>query len=400
MTTSSTLQRPPVKEEPLPAKKLEPPAARLTWPQAVAWRLRRHHLDRRVARSEMVAVAERLCGLHAQLMSSAELTLWARVEDLEPQALADGLWKERTLVKTWAMRGTLHVLPAADYPMWQSALSTYRNYLKPSWLRAFGVSADKLERFLGAVADALRDQLLTREELAAAVSRLTGSAELGEKVLGSWGSLLKPACYRGQLCFGPGVGQKVRFAHPETWLGPSDAVDPQAAVLDVARAFLGAHGPATRDDFARWWAISPAQGQATIKGLGEEAVEVDVEGTPAWMLAESLPGARERRRPHSVRLLPAFDQWVIAATRHVDQLLPGPLSSRIYRPQGWISPVLAVDGHTLGVWRHERKGAAVEVEIEPFVDLPAKVRRAAEHEAERLAAFLGGTLKLSWAATP
>jgi Winged helix DNA-binding domain len=54
------------------------------------------------------AVAE-LAGVHAQLMTSAELTLWARVEGLEPDAVRRALWEERTLVKTWAMRGTLHL---------------------------------------------------------------------------------------------------------------------------------------------------------------------------------------------------------------------------------------------------------------------------------------------------
>ena len=66
----------------------------------------------------MLNVASELCGLHAQVMSSAELTLWARVEGLGPEAVKKALWKDRSLVKLWAMRGTLHLLTAADYPMW------------------------------------------------------------------------------------------------------------------------------------------------------------------------------------------------------------------------------------------------------------------------------------------
>ncbi len=98
----------------------------------------------------------------------------------------------------------------------------------------------------------------------------------------------------------------------------------------------------------------------------------------------------------SVRLLPGFDQYVMAASCHAEHLLPGDLRRRVYRPQGWISPVLLVNGRMQGTWRHEIKGSRVEVVIEPFVKAPVWVRRAARPEAERLAAFLGGKLRLAW----
>ena len=76
----------------------------------MAWRLRRHHLHEPAPAAAMLEVAAAICGLHAQLMSSAELTLWARVAGLEPDAVQRALWNDRSLVKTWAMRGTLHLL--------------------------------------------------------------------------------------------------------------------------------------------------------------------------------------------------------------------------------------------------------------------------------------------------
>jgi hypothetical protein len=69
---------------------------KLTWSQIAAWRVRRHHLDQRTAPGSMLAVASRLCGLHAQVLSSALLTLWARVEDLDRQAVQHALWQDRT----------------------------------------------------------------------------------------------------------------------------------------------------------------------------------------------------------------------------------------------------------------------------------------------------------------
>ena len=380
----------------------ESPELRLSWRQAIAWRMGRHHLDRRVPSSQTLAVASRLCGVHAQLLSSAELALWARVEGLEPGAVGAALWDERTLVKTWAMRGTLHLLPAADYPVWQAALSTYQHYLKPAWFKAFGVTRQELETLLAAVGEALGGgEPLTREELAGAVTRSTGSADLGEKVLGSWGPFLKPASFRGHLCFGPSLGQNVRFTRPDRWLGPWEPVDPDEANLQVARWYLGAHGPASREDYARWWAMSPAQALKILRRLGDEVTPVNVDGYQAWMLKADAAEAAKAKPAKSVRLLPAFDQYVIAATRHTAHLLPeqtraGVLEKLIYRPQGWLSPVLVVNGAMAGVWKHERKGGRLDVAIEPFGAVSAAVRRGVDEEAERLRAYLGGKLSVSW----
>jgi hypothetical protein len=97
-----------------------------------------------------------------------------------------------------------------------------------------------------------------------------------------------------------------------------------------------------------------------------------------------------------VRLLPAFDHYVVAAPRDREAVLPEALKSRVYRPQGWLSPVLLVDGRMEGVWSHERKGDRLVVEIEPFAEQPKWVRRTTEEEAERLTRFLGGELEFGW----
>src|ERR1044071_9447141 len=155
---------------------------RITWQRAAAWRLRRQHLLRRAPAGSMLAVASRLCGLHAQVMSSAELTLWARVEDLDRRAIQRALWEERTLVKTWAMRGTLHLLPAGEFGMWHGALRENPRYSSPALLRRFGMTVKDLDRLTEAVAKALNDRVMTREELVAEVGRITGSKKLAAKI--------------------------------------------------------------------------------------------------------------------------------------------------------------------------------------------------------------------------
>ncbi|HYN17517.1 MAG TPA: winged helix DNA-binding domain-containing protein [Actinomycetes bacterium] len=383
------------------------PAARLRWPQVMAWRAARHHLEERLPAKAMLEVVADIAGLHAQVLSSAELTLWARVEGLEPDAVRQALWEERSLVKTWAMRGTLHLLPAAEFPRWQAARSTTRLWEAGAWQRGFGITLKELERLNDAVAEALDGQLLTREELASRVGELTGSKRLGDKLRESWGALLKPAAALGLLCFAPSKGQQVRFTRPDTWLGGWTGHDPDEAMDEVTRRFLAASGPVTREDFARWWGIpSPARGARLLQRLGEEVARVEVEGMAAYALAADLPGlAKAGGRgkaagggPRTVRLLPAFDQYVVTATRQAEHLMPGPFKARVYRPQGWLSPVLLVGGRMDGIWRQEASGKRLLVTIEPFAGPPpAWARRAAEAEAERLAAFTGGPLELRWA---
>ena len=373
-------------------------AIELTWPQALAWRMRRHHLIERAPQEEMLEVTSRIGGLHAQVMSSAELTLHARVEGLEREAVARALWEERTLVKLWAMRGTLHLLPAAELDTWLGALATYDHYLKPAWLRAFEMSEEQLGRLVDVIGEALDGRPLTREELGAAVARIADDPELADKVQGSWGPYLKPASFRGRLCFGPSEGQKVRFTRPDSWLGRElTRPEPAEALREVTRRHLGAFGPAGRADLARWWSVQPARAGRMLQALGEEVAEVDVEGTPGWMLREHADEAAAEEPPERlVRLLPGFDMWVIGAARDAAALLDPAEKKRVYRNQGWISPVLLVNGRMDGVWRHEKKGKRLAVTIEPFGKLPKWARTATEAEAERLRAFLGGELELSW----
>ena len=351
----------------------------------------------------MLAVASELCGVHAQVMSSAELTLHARVDGLDPGDVAKALWVDRTLVKTWAMRGTLHLLPAAEYGLWQAALSPqYERFTKPAWSKAAGMQPDELERLIDAVGAALDGDPLTREELADTVARQSKSPGLGEKLRESWGAFLKPAAVRGVLCFAPSDGQKVRFTRPDRWLGEQPAVDPAEAEVEVARRYLRAHGPATREEFARWWGVQPAPAGRILKRLGGETAEVSVEGNAKWMLAADAEQATRGVAPvESVRLLPGFDQYVIVSNRQADHLMPsGDFRPLVFRNQGWISAVIEVNGRIEGVWRFERKGARIEIEVEPFAGkLKPKVRRAVEAEAERVAAWLGGAVSLSLAST-
>lgn len=380
-------------------KSTEQPRAELSWRQAMAWRLQRHRLDKRAPKQDLITVVSGTCGLHAQLMSSAELSMWARIHDLDPDAVQSALWKDRSLVKTWAMRGTLHLLPADEFPIWQSALSTSANYRKGSWLKYHGVTLDEIETIIEGVKTTLTDSGITREQLADGIAEHMKTPKLRELLRSGWGALLKPSAFQGNLCFGPNQGQNVTFVRPEHWLKKWYSVPVEEAQQEAFRRYLGAYGPATLEDFTRWFATTPARAKALVKELGEEISPVDVEGTHSWMLAQHIEAASEATVEKHVRLLPAFDPYVVGSSRTSEGLLASKYKDRVHRPQGWISPVLLVDGQMRGVWKYELKSSRLNVEIEPFEDLPAWVREGAEAEAEKLAKFLGGKPEVSWASS-
>jgi len=83
---------------------------KLSRTQVNSWRLSKNHLAQRAPKRDLSQVATDVCGVQAQVLSGAALSLWARVDNITIQDVEDALWKQRTLVKTWAMRGTLHLL--------------------------------------------------------------------------------------------------------------------------------------------------------------------------------------------------------------------------------------------------------------------------------------------------
>jgi uncharacterized protein YcaQ len=377
-------------------------ALELSWEAVGAWRMARQGLTRRAPADGWLDVAGRVCGLHAQVQSSAELTLWARVDDLDAATVSTALWTDRSLVRTWAMRGTLHLLPARELAMWVGAQGLLKpRYETAPWRKAFGMSSAEAVAVLDAIREALDGEPLTRDELGDAVVRITGESRLGEATRGSFGTMPKLAAFRGDVCFAEPKGQKVRFTRPDRWLGHDWRPDsPREAMAGVLRHHLAVCGPVTRETFARWFGMSSAaQAGRLLAALGDEVVAVSLAGREAWMLAADAGAAAAAAPGGHVALLPAFDQYVVAAPRDDSPVLADELRPRVFRRQGWLSPVLLVEGRIVGVWRHERSAGTLVVTIEPFEDVGSEVRVAAEAQAQRLLACLGDDeLDLSWAA--
>jgi hypothetical protein len=336
--------------------------SKATWAQVLRWRIERQFLGEERG-ADAVAVARRLSGVHAQLAASAVTAVELRAPG-SGGTLDEELFGKRGLVKTWAARGTLHLLPADTLPTWVAAMSTRTRETTGSWLKYHGVTAEQMADILAAVPDVLGGEPLTRQELADAIIKATGHEDLRGPLTQGFGAVLKPLAFRGLLCSGPPRGRNVTFVAPQAWLGPFTPPPVEEAIDALAMGYLGAYGPAPADEFARWFDLKPPLAKKSFQRLADRLTEVPGLG----FLPADLAGAPPAE--DTVLLLPAFDPYVVAATRQLDRISSGPKAA-VSRPQGWISPTLVVNGRIEGVWEATDEGPKVT----PFGKLPKAVER-------------------------
>src|SRR5260370_31192041 len=193
----------------------------LKWHQVQAWRLSEHGRSPRLSSRDVVGAVMRTGGIKVQVMSAAELALCARVEGLSPYDVQAALFQDPTLVKAWAMRGTLHLLSARELPLYVAARNWQLNASWSAYFAEFGLTTSaQQEAFLSAIPHVLEQGPLTRQQLADAAAKPTGIAQIRDFILSeSWGSPLKPSAYRGELCFGPVQGKTATFMNPRVWIG-------------------------------------------------------------------------------------------------------------------------------------------------------------------------------------
>jgi len=363
----------------------------LTWADARERRLARSHLVTPVPKARLVDAVRDVCGLQAQLLSAAELALSARVAGLTQGAVRDALWVKKTLVRAWTVRGTIHVIPADDLPLWMAALGTRRYWESKEWLERQQLTAREAAAIFDLVHDVLGEEGSTRTEIADAVVTRLG-AKFRSKIGSGWGELLAPLMYMGKMCFGPSIGPNVTFVRADRWVRKWPRIDPEEARRELVRRFLRAYGPTTLEGMARWFGMKPAALLPLLRSLEPETAGVTIEGRKAWMLS------RERRAParrsSQVRLLAQYDCYVIGSHPR-ETIVDEAARTRIrsYKRGQWEGvvgvPVLLVDGSVRGVWERRERGGTIEIGVQSAGKLSAAQRRALETEVARIGRFFG-----------
>jgi uncharacterized protein YcaQ len=360
-----------------------------------SFRLRRHHLlDEPPQNQDVVTICRDMCGVQAQVMSAAYLQLWTRNHAITRAEIENALWKTRTLVKTSLMRQTLHLIPTDEFPLYIAALRPSRFAQAMRVMDRCGITRDESEALILLIMKTLSAGPLSRPAIAAAI-RPKASKRVRFWMENSW-SLVRLPVAEGLVCYGRGEGNAIVFIRTDHWLPKlklerMSTTEAQCALL---RKYLRAYGPATLNDFSHWAGI-PMQEVKTLRTLLEsEMVEIPGDKRNCLLLREDLEILNSSAAADaSIRLLPIFDSYLLAH-REKDHLLSAKHYKRVYRNQGWISPVVLIDGAIAGVWSHQLQGKRLLVKIEPFGKLSKAERAGIEREAESLALYYQSGLEL------
>ncbi|MFK4223741.1 winged helix DNA-binding domain-containing protein [Streptomyces sp. NPDC019890] len=369
----------------------------VTWTGANARRMLRQGLAE-PAKSSPTAMAAAMLGAHAQVLSAAELSLALRLDGGATRAdVREALWTERSLVKTYGPRGTVHLLATADLPMWTGALSAIPSGASPMPADV-RMTAEQTDEVVAAIGDALAGAELTIDELTDAIVARTGPWA-GDRVMDAfqdkwprWRQMTHTAAHRGVLAFGPNRGRKVTYTSPGV-----TPMESAAALSELVRRYLHAYGPATPQHFAKWLATPKSWADELFTTLAGEGTieEVAFEGSPAWVAAgdTAFPDAP----PRGVRLLPYFDAYTIASQPR-ELLFPGAAYERaLAGGQAGNYPVVLVDGTVAGVWHQRRSGRRIAVTVEPIGAGPASAAARGEltQQVRRVGEVLEGRAELT-----
>lgn len=375
----------------------------LTPAQAVRLRLRGQRLDGSgpAVAGGIAGLLRGVGGLQAQVAEAAALGVRARSSGLAAADVDRMLTHERTVVRTWAWRGTLHLIASEDL-RWMLALIAPVALPRAARRHAqLGLDHRTLAAGACNIADAVAAHgPLTRTEL---VTRLQGAGidASGQRAphLLWWTSM------HGTICQGPDRGRDATYVLVDDWLPALRPVDREVALSALAARYLAAYGPATPQDLAAWSGL-PLRDARAAWSAHRGLTEVRVAEAPAWLLdgqrADTPDGqqqAPDSQQPR-VRLLPAYDTYLLGH-RSRELIVPATHARAVHPGGGIIHAVLAVDGRAAGTWRSRRRGRrGLEISVRPFDDPAvlsqrsgstqgAPVRAAIHREAADVARFVG-----------
>ncbi|MPV37128.1 winged helix DNA-binding domain-containing protein [Georgenia subflava] len=290
------------------------------------------------------------------------------------------------VVRSWPMRGTLHLVPAEDLG-WMLSLTSERLIAGAARRRQqLGIDEPMLHRAAEVVQEALRGGgSLSRTELMALWER-AGLLEAGQRGY----HLLWNLSQRGLTCFGPLVGGEQRIVLLDEWVPRPRALERDEALGEWALRYFRGHGPATRKDFMWWTKLTGKEVTAALAVARPQLEVIDVDGADHF-LDPATPQLLEenRRAARGVLLLPGFDELILgyqdrSATlpaEHADRIVPG--------GNGMFRPTVVAGGRVVGTWRRTGSGTRRRIEAEPFTTFTQAVERAVARRAGTFPAPVG-----------
>ncbi len=334
---------------------------------------------------------------------AGQMSIWPRVKGARLRDVDSALWKDHSLVRAWGMRGTMFLLPSDEVSVFVRG-SVRRAAYNLNWAIRHSGSKEDVDKLLDRVAEILEEPR-TRTDLAQMLTESHGY-KTKSKAAGGWGDkrkvphvkvgaislsmgfLLHIIRARDVICSGPNQGTEASYVRADKWIKNWKDVSQEKAERELLVKYLKAHGPATINDFAIWEGLYMKDAKDIWSKEAENIVEVDIEGSKAGTLESDLSELESAKVDEPVvRLVPYFDSFLLGHKSHLN-IVDERNRKKVYRPQGWVSPVVLVDGRAMGVWSHAQKKNDLEVKIIPFSKLPSQVTERAKEEALDLGRFL------------
>ncbi|KTG10536.1 hypothetical protein AUR64_12625 [Haloprofundus marisrubri] len=368
----------------------------LTAADAARYRLRSQRLAPRATETSVGELLTSVCGVQAQEKPAAALGVRARSESLTESDLERALYKERSVVRTWCMRGTFHLVAAADLPLYLSLFGeTFAaRGPEPKRLEAMGLDERDIDRALDAIRDALReDGPLTREELA---TRLREDGIDADPESQAPYFLVRRAALLGILCE---VGLKegtIAYDLLSEWVSVADPPDRQDALVELARRYLRAFQPASMNDFAAWSGLYMRDVRHAWGLVADETTEVLVERQPAEMLTDDVDAyesVAESDATDPLRLLPGYDSFLLGYEKE-RRPVPREYEKQVWPGAGVIRPTVVADGEVVGTWRLDRTRATPAVVVDPFDSVDPELDAPLRDEIEDVGRFLDTEIDL------
>lgn len=354
-------------------------------------RLRSQRLHPETARSisSVAQLMKELCGLQAQELASAVLAVRPRSTGLVANDVTRAREGDRSIVLTWCMRGTMHLVPVDDLSWLLAFLGPIFIHKSQRRYKQLGLDPEARMRAKKVIRDVLgRRGPLTRPELAEALAA-KGIPVGGQAIA----HLVRYAALEGVICFGPEREGNLTYVNLEDWVQPEGQLDEGRAGAELARRYLEAYGPATPEDFASWSGISIGQARDGFEAISNQLLEVAAMDAPAWMLKRYSDWIDEPRDEAGLRLLPRYDAYLLGYGSR-DFMVSPSYAKRIHPGGGIIRPAVIADGRAVGIWRRERKKDDSIIAIELFEDNGEDIMPDLESEVQDIGRFLGERTEL------
>jgi len=307
--------------------------------------------------------------------------LWAvAVRDRAEETRADleAVLGTGVIVRSWPMRGTLHLTTPADLRMLLSITSTRAVAAARGRRTQLGLEEADLFRGRDLVVDLLAGGVArTRTDLMAAVAE-RGLDTTGQRAAHLLGWLSQT----GVTCLGPMIGKQQGVVLLDEW-APGSAPERADALREATLRYAGGHGPVTALDLAWWLGITKTEAARALADAAPRLEEVQTETGPMWFDPDSAAGDPEpvAAAREAVRLLPPFDELLLGYTDRAASLDPQFTDRVTPGSNGLFRPVISLGGRIAGVWRVERSRPP-RVEFDPFTPIADRWTDALEATAD------------------